>query len=94
MKPLLGYTSYMMITPLKMEGRPQGTKPLPLGLHVLHAYICLKNGSGRVSLVVRNVSDSHIFLKKGVLVAQVVSTMLVLPAELSPEMEAALGVET
>ena len=93
-KPLLGYTSYMMITALKVEGRPWGTKPLPLGLHVLHAYTRLKNSSGRVSLVVRNMSDSHIFLKKGVPVVQVVSTMLVLPAELSPEMEAALGVET
>ena len=67
---------------------------LPLGLHILHAYTCLKNGSGRVSLVVRNVSDSHIFLKKGVPVAQVMSASLVPPAELSPEMEAALGVES
>ena len=64
-KPLLRYTSYVMITSLRVEGQPQETKLLPLGLHVLHVYTCLKNGSGRVSLVVRNVSDSHIFLKKG-----------------------------
>ena len=94
MKPLLGYTSHMMITPLRVEGQPQETKLLPPGLHVLHAYTCLKNGSGRVSLVVRNVSDSHIFLKKGVSVVQVVSTSLVQPAELSPEMEAALDAES
>ena len=93
-KPLLRSTSYMMITPLKVECRPQETKPLPLGLHVLHAYTRLKNSSGRVSLVVRNVSDSCIFLKKGVPVAQVVSAMLVPPTELSPEMEAALGKES
>ena len=93
-KPLLRYTSYMMIIPLRAEGRPRENKPLPLGLHVLHAYTHLKNGSGRVSLVVRNMSDSHIFLKKGVLVAQVVSASLVPPTELSPEMEAALGVES
>ena len=93
-KPLLGSTSYVMITPLKVEGRQHETKPLPLGLHVLHAYTRLKNGSGRVSLVVRNVSDSQIFLKKGVLVVQVVSAMLVSPAELSPEMEATLGEES
>ena len=93
-KPLLGSTSYMMITPLKTEGRQHETKPLPLGLHVLHAYTCPKNGSGRVSLVVRNVSDSQIFLKKGVPVAWVVSAMLVPPVELSPEMEAALGEES
>ena len=92
-KPLLGSTSYVMITPLKAEGRPRETKPLPLGLHVLHAYTCLKNGSRRVSLVVRNVSDSRIFHKKGVLVAWVVSASLVSPVELSPEMEAALGEE-
>ena len=93
-KPLLGYTSYVMITLLRAEGQPQGTKPLPLGLHVLHTYTHLKNGSGRVSLVVRNMSDSHIFLKKGVPVVWVVSASLVPPVELSPEMEAALGAET
>ena len=54
-KPLLGYTSYVMITPLRVEGRPWETKLLPPGLHILHAYSCLKNSSGRVSLVVRNV---------------------------------------
>ena len=93
-KPLLRYTSYMIITPLRVEGRPQETKLLPLGLHVLHAYTCLKNGSGRVSLVVRNVSDSCIFLKKGVQVVWVVSASLVLPTELSPEMKAALDTES
>ena len=76
-KPLLRYTSHVMITPLRVEGQPREAKPLPLGLHVLHAYTHLKNGSGRVSLVVRNMSDSHIFLKKGVPVVQVVSTSLV-----------------
>ena len=93
-KPLLRCTSYMMITPLRVEGQPWETKPLPLGLHVLHAYTHLKNGNGRVSLVVRNMSDSQIFLKKGMSVAWVVSTTLVPPAELSPEMEAALGKES
>ena len=90
-KPLLRSTSYMMITPLKAEGPQHETKPLPLGLHILHAYTRLKNSSERVSLVVRNVSDSQIFLKKGV---WVVSAMLVSPTELSPEMEAALGKES
>ena len=93
-KPLLGSTLYVMITPLKAEGRQRETKPLPLGLYVLHAYTHLKNGSGRVSLVVRNVSDSQIFLKKGMPVARVVSAMLVPPVELSPEMEAALCEES
>ena len=83
-----------MITPLRVEGHPREGKPLPPGLHVLHAYTHLKNSSSKVSLVVRNISDSHIFLKKGVPVVQVVSASLVPPAELSPEMEAALGVES
>ena len=93
-KPLLRSTSYVMITPLRAEGRQCKTKPLPLRLHILHAYTRLKNGSERVSLVVRNVSDSQIFLKKGLPIAQVVSAMLVSPTELSPEMEAALGKES
>ena len=93
-KSLLRYTSYVMITLLRVEGRPWETKPLPPGLHILHAYTHLKNGNGRVSLVVRNVSDSHIFLKKGMPVVRVVSASLVLPAELSPEMEATLDMES
>ena len=36
-KPLLGDTSHMMITPLRAEGRPWEAKPLPPGLHILHA---------------------------------------------------------
>ena len=84
----------MIITPLRVEGRPRETKPLPPGLHVLHACTHLKNSSRKVSLVVRNVSDSHIFLKKGVPVAWVMSASLVLPVELSPEMEATLGMES
>ena len=86
--------AHVMITPLKVgEGQPWETRPLPLGLHILHAYMCLKNGTSRVSLLVRNMSDSHIFLKKGVPVAQVMLASLVPPTELSPEMEATLGME-
>ena len=66
-QPLFGDTAHVMITPLKVGvGQPQEARPLPLGLHVLHVYLCLKNSSGKVSLMVRNMSDSHIFLKKGV----------------------------
>ena len=93
-KPLLGDTAHMMITPLRVESQPQEGTPLPTGLHVLHAYKHLKNGNSKVSLVVRNVSNSHIFLKKEVPVAWVVSASLVPPAELLPEMEAALGMES
>ena len=83
-----------MITPVTVgEGQLWEARPLPLGLHVLHAYTHLKNGSGKVSLMVRNMSNSHIFLKKGVLVARVMLVSPVPPTELSLEMEAALGTE-
>ena len=86
--------AHVMIMPLKAgEGQSWEVRPLPLGLHILHMFTCLKNGSGRVSLMVRNMSNRHIFLKKGVLVVHVVLASLVPPAELSPEMEATLGVE-
>ena len=93
-KPLLGDTAYIMVTPLKVgEGQLRDSRPLPLGLHDLHAYTHLKIGSGKVFLVVRNMSNSHIFLKKGVPVARVMSASLVPPTELLPEMEAVLGAE-
>ena len=43
--------------------------------------------------MVRNMSNSHIFLKKGVPVERVMLALLVPPTELSPEMEASLGME-
>ena len=93
-KPLLGDTAHVMIMPLKAGGgQLWEARPLPPELHVFHAYTCLKNGSGRVSLVVRNMSNSHIFIKKGVPVVHVMSASPVPPTELSPEMEAARGTE-
>ena len=62
-RPLLGDTAHIMITLLKAgEGQPRDSRPLPLELHVLHTYTHLKNGSGKVSLMLRNTSNSHIFL--------------------------------
>ena len=49
--------------------------------------------SNKVSMVVRNMSESPIFLKKGVHVGRVVSVSPVLLVELPPEMEAILGAE-
>ena len=66
-KPLLGDMAYIMVTPLKVgEGQPRDSRPLPLGLHVLHVYICLKMAAARFPLW---STDSLIFLKKGVPVA-------------------------
>ena len=47
--------------------------------------------SSKVSMVV--MSESSIFLKKGVQIAMAVSALLVPPVELSPEMKAVLGAE-
>ena len=49
--------------------------------------------SSKVFVVVRNMSEFPIFLKKGMQVARVVSSSPVEPAELSLEMEAILGSE-
>ena len=40
-------------------------QPLPPSLHVLHAYTRLKMGSNKVSVTVRNMSDSPIFFEEG-----------------------------
>ena len=93
-KPPIGESAHVMVTPLRAgESHPSGVWPLPPGLHVLHAYTRLKMSSNKVSLVVRNMSESPIFLKKRVHVARVVSASLVPPAELSLDMEAILGAE-
>ena len=83
-----------MVMPLRAgKSQPGGACPLPPGLHVLHTYTRLKMSSSKVSVVVRNMSKSPIFLKKGLQVAQVVLASPVPPMELSTEMEAALGME-
>ena len=47
-KPLLGDTTHIMVTPLKVgEGQTRDSRPLPLGLHVLHAYTHLKMAAAR-----------------------------------------------
>ena len=49
------------------------------GLQVLHAYTMIMAGSKLVSIVVQNMTDIAIFLKKGMHVVHVVSAMLVPP---------------
>ena len=93
-KPLPGESAHMMITPLRAyEAQPERVQPLLPGLHVLYAYTQLKISSSKVSVIVGNMLDSPIFLKKGVWMACVVLALLVPPVELSPEMEAALGAD-
>ena len=93
-KPLIGESTHVMVTPLRAgETQPSGAWPLSPRLHILHAYTRLKMSSSRVSVKVRNMSESSIFLKRGVQVARVVSTLTIPPMELSPEWEAILGME-
>ena len=60
---------------------------LPPGLQVLHMYITLPAGNKQVSIVVRNITDKAIFLKKGARVAHVVSAMLAPPEEMPSEQD-------
>ena len=65
-KPLIGESTYVMVTPLRAGvTQPGGAQPLPPGLHILHAYTRLKMSSGKVSIVVRNMSKSSIFSEEG-----------------------------
>ena len=93
-KPLIRERIHVMVMPSRAgESQPGGEWPLPPGLHVLHTYTRLKMSSNKVSVVVRNMSESPVFLKKGVQVARVVSASPVSPVELSPEMEVVLRAE-
>ena len=77
-RPLLGENTQVMVMPLKAsESQPGGAWALPPGLHVLHTYTRLKMSSSKVSVMVRNMSDCPIFLKKGIQVARVVSALTV-----------------
>ena len=92
-KPLIGKSTHVMVMPLRARDPSLVVWPLPPGLHVLHTYTRLKMSSNKVSMVVRNMSESPILLKKGVQVARVISASPAPPVELPPEMEAILGME-
>ena len=80
-KPLLRESAHVMVMPLKAGELQLGGMTFAPGLHVLHMYTRLKMSCSRVSVVVRNMSKSPIFLKKGVQVAQVVSASPVPPLQ-------------
>ena len=80
------YHTHVMIMPIRHAEVESGKAcPLPPGLQVLHAYTMLTAGSKHVLIVVQNITDSAIFLKKGVHVAHMVSATLVPPAEVPSE---------
>ena len=78
------HDTHVMVTPIgRAELKPDRGCQLPPGLQVLHVYTMLTAGCKQTSIVVRNVTDQTIFLKKGVQVAHVVSANLV-PQEEAP----------
>ena len=76
------HDTHVMVVPIRHVDVESGkAHPLPPGLQVLHTYTMLPAGSKQVLIVVRNMTDSAIFLKKGMCVAHVVSVTLVPPVE-------------
>ena len=67
--------------------------PLPPGLQVLHAYMTLAAGNKIILIVVQHMSDSPIFLRRGVHIAHVVMATLVLLVELTSGEEATMSAE-
>ena len=87
-------STHVMVMPLRAgRTQPGGAQPLSPRLYILHAYTRLKMTSSKVSIMIRNMFESSIFLKKRVQVTRVVSISPILPAELFLEMEAILGTE-
>ena len=61
------HDTHVMVTPIGHAELGQGRMcQLPPGLQVLHVYMTLVAGNKQVSIVVRNMTDKAIFLKKGV----------------------------
>ena len=78
------HDTHVMVTPIGCtELKQDRGRQLPPGLQVLHAYTTLVAGCKQISIVVRNMTDQAIFLKKGARVAHVVSAMLA-PLEETP----------
>ena len=61
------HDAHVMVTPLGCaESKRDGGRQLPPGLQVLHVYTTLTAGCKQISIVVRNMTEQAIFLKKGV----------------------------
>ena len=80
------HDTHVMVTPIRHAELKQGRAcQLPPGLQVLHAYTTLMAGNKQVSIVVGNMTDKAIFLKKGVCIAHIESAMLAPPEEAPSE---------
>ena len=80
--------AHVMVVPIRhAEVKSGRAHQLPPGLQVLHVYTKLTAGSKQVLIVVWNMTDNTIFLKKGTHVVHVVSAMLAPPEEAPSEAE-------
>ena len=79
--PLQEELAEVMVIPVRTGG-PWGAKIKLLlpGLQVPYVFTVQKRGSDKVSIVVRNVSESPIYLKKGIQVTRLVPTMPIPPS--------------
>ena len=60
------HDTHVMVTPIgRAELKQDRGRQLPPGLQVLHAYMTLTAGCKQISIVVWNITDQAIFLKKG-----------------------------
>ena len=60
------HDAHVMVTPVGCaELKRDGGCQLPHGLQVLHVYTTLTAGCKQISIVVRNMTEQAIFLKKG-----------------------------
>ena len=74
--------THVMVMPVGRVGLKQDRGcQLPPRLQVLHTYTTMMAGCKQISIVVRNMTDQAIFLKKGVRVAHVVSATIATPEE-------------
>ena len=60
------HDAHVMVTPLGCtESKQDGGCQLPPGIQVLHVYTTLTASCKQISIVVRNMTEQAIFLKKG-----------------------------
>ena len=92
--PLQEESAEVMVIPVR-SGGPWGAKIklLPPGLQVLYVLTVQKQGGSKVSIVVQNVSESPIYLKRGIQVTRLVPTMPVPPSAPALVLEGSTALE-
>ena len=74
--------THVMVTPVgRAKLKQDRGRQLPPRIQVLHTYTTITAGRKQISIVVRNMTDQAIFLKKGTQVAHIVSATLAPPEE-------------